>query len=104
MLNERIMRTLTLNLLFAVAIVAAPKPVADKALNWEILAKASQASAIQAQITSLQSELQKINAAVQEAIKRACTAEKIAPDKCVPRVDGDVVSVEAKQEKAEVKE
>lgn len=92
------MKTLTISLFFAVALAAEPKKVADKALNWEILAKANQASAIQAQINALQAELQKVQAAVQAAVNRACEAEKIAVDKCMPRVDGDVVSVDAKPE------
>lgn len=98
LLKERIMKTLTLLLIFGAVLAAEPKKVSDKALNWEILARASQASAIQAQINALQAELQKVQSAVQAAVNRACEAEKIAAEKCIPRVDGDVVSVEAKPE------
>lgn len=88
----------------AAFLAAEPKPVADKALNWKILAKANQAQAIEGQIAALKAEQQRINAEVQAAIKEACAAEKIAAEKCQPRVQGDQVFVEAAPEpKAEPK-
>jgi len=82
----------------AAIMTAEPKPVADKALNWKILAKAAQAQAIEGQIATLKAEQQRIQGEVQAALKEACEAEKIAADKCTPRVQGDQVFVEAAPE------
>lgn len=85
-----------LSILFVFTIIAAlvaaePKPVKDKALNWEILAKASKAEAIEAQAAAARQE-------AQAAVKRACEVEKIPFEKCVPRVVGEQVTLEQKED------
>ena len=92
-----------LSILFVFTIIAAlvaaePKPVKDKALNWEILAKASKAEAIEAQAAALQGSLNQARQEAQAAVKRACEVEKIPFEKCVPRVVGEQITLEQKED------
>lgn len=89
----------------AALVAAEPKPIKDKSLNWEILAKGANADSIKNQQDALLAKAEalepakvKAQADLQEVIKRACESEKIQFEKCIPKVKGDQVTVEQRED------
>lgn len=72
-------------LTFALMVVA--QPLKDKALSWQIIARAQRIAALEERVARERAELQRV-------IAEACQSEGIEPAKCATRIEGDSVIVE----------